>query len=208
MKSILRSLCLILSLLLAWSAFAQNDARRVTGKITDEDGQPMTGVGIVVAGTLNGVLSDDKGDYSITVTSNQDLQFSFLGYKTETVNVGNRSVINIKMKPDAQALDGTVVTALGIKRDEKSLGYAAQKIGEEAFANSAASDNWLSGLTGQVAGLNIATSNSGPGGTTRVTLRGESTADFSNNTALFVISPIFATTSEGREALSAAVFCE
>ena len=190
MKSILKSLCLILSLLLAWSAYAQDSAGRVTGKITDENGEPMIGVGVVVAGTLNGVLSDDKGSYSISVNSDQDLQFSFLGYRTETVHVGNRAVINVKMTPDAQVLEGTVVTALGIKREEKSLGYAAQKIGEEAFANSAASDNWLSGLSGQVAGLNIATSNSGPGGTTRVTLRGESTADFSNNTALFVIDGV------------------
>ena len=155
----------------------------------------MAGVGVVVAGTFNGVLSDDKGNYSIAVNSDQELQFSFLGYKTETVQVGSRAVIDIKMNPDAQVLEGTVVTALGIKRDEKSLGYSAQKVGEDVFANSAASDNWLSGLSGQVAGLNIATSNSGPGGTTRVTLRGESTADFSNNTALFVIDgvPMFNT---------------
>ena len=190
MKSLLKSLCLILSLLLALTASAQDNARRVTGKITDENGEPMAGVGVVVAGTLNGVLSDDKGNYSIAVNSDQELQFSFLGYKTETVQVGSRAVIDIKMNPDAQVLEGTVVTALGIKRDEKSLGYSAQKVGEDAFANSAGSDNWLSGLSGQVAGLNIATSNSGPGGTTRVTLRGESTADFSNNTALFVIDGV------------------
>ena len=195
MKSILKSLCLILSLLLALTASAQDNARRVTGKITDENGGPMIGVGVVVAGTLNGVLSDDKGNYSITVSPDQDLQFSFLGYKTETVQVGNRAVIDVKMSPDAQVLEGTVVTALGIKRDEKSLGYSAQKVGEDVFANSAGTDNWLSALSGQVAGLNIATSNSGPGGTTRVTLRGESTADFSNNTALFVIDgvPMFNT---------------
>ena len=205
MKVLIKSLCLIMSLFLACPAFAQDSARRVTGTITDENGQPMIGVGVVVAGTLNGVLSDDKGNYSISATSGQQLQFTFLGYQAETVQVGNRAVININMKPDSEVLEGTVVTALGIKRDEKSLGYAAQKIGEDAFANSVASDNWLSGLSGQVAGLNIATSNSGPGGTTRVTLRGESTADFSNNTALFVIDgvPMFntgtASLSEGQD---------
>ena len=68
MKSILRSLCLILSLLLALTASAQDNARRVTGKITDENGGPMIGVGVVVVGTLNGVLSDDKGNYSIAVS--------------------------------------------------------------------------------------------------------------------------------------------
>ena len=139
MKPVMKSTCLILSLLLAWSAFAQDSARRVTGKITDENGQPMAGVGVVITGTLNGVLSDDNGHYSVTVESEKELQFSFLGYKTENVEIGNRSVINVNMKPDAQVLEGTVITALGIKRDEKSLGYSAQKVGEDVFANSAAS---------------------------------------------------------------------
>ena len=197
----MKKLFLILAaVLLSTAAMAQDSVRRVTGKVTDEDGQPMIGVGVVVTGTLNGVLSDDKGNYSIVVDSGNELQYSFLGYKTETVSIGNRSVINVSMKTDAQVMESAVVTALGIKRDEKSLGYATQKIGEDAFANSAASTNWLSGLSGQVAGLNIATSNSGPGGSTRVTLRGESTADLSNNTALFVIDgvPMFntATTSD------------
>ena len=177
---------------------AQESIRK--GKVTDEDGQPIVGVGVVVAGTLNGVITDEKGYWSILASSGQQLQFSSLGYKTETVDVGDRTVINVTLKTDAQMMESAVVTALGIKRDEKSLGYSAQKVGEEAFANSSTSSNWLSGLSGQVAGLNIAQSNSGPGGSTRVTLRGESSADLSNNTALFVIDgvPMFnsATTSD------------
>lgn len=186
MKKIIMFIILAIALLPS-VAMAQDSARKVTGKITDEDGQPMVGVGVVIAGTLTGVLSDDKGEYSIIVGPDQELQFSFLGYKTETRKPGNKSVVNVSMMTDAQVMESAVITALGIRRDEKSLGYATQKVGEEAFANSAASTNWLSGLSGQVAGLNIATSNSGPGGSTRVTLRGESTADLSNNTALFVI---------------------
>ena len=106
MKSIFKSLCLILSLLLALTASAQDNARRVTGKITDENGQPMIGVGVVVAGTLNGVLSDEQGNFSINVASGQDLQFSFLGYRTETVQVGDRAVVNVKLIPDSQVLEG------------------------------------------------------------------------------------------------------
>lgn len=199
MKKIIMFIILAIALLPS-VAMAQDSARKVTGKITDEDGQPMVGVGVVIAGTLTGVLSDDKGEYSIIVGPDQELQFSFLGYRTETRKPGNKSVVNVSMMTDAQVMESAVVTALGIRRDEKSLGYATQKVGEEAFANSAASTNWLSGLSGQVAGLNIATSNSGPGGSTRVTLRGESTADLSNNTALFVIDgvPMFnsSTTSD------------
>ena len=101
-----------------------------------------------------------------------------------------RTSIDVKMVVEAQAVEQVIVTALGIKRDEKSLGYAASKVNTEALASATNSSNWLSGLTGQVAGLNIQSSNTGGGGTTRVTLRGESSTDFTNNTALFVIDGV------------------
>ena len=193
-----RILTVVLLLFLSFAVSAQESIRR--GKVTDENNQPMPGVGVVVPGTLNGVITDAEGNYSISVTPGQQLQFSFLGYKTENVTIGEATVINVSMKTDSQIMESAVVTALGIKRDEKSIGYSAQKVGEETFANSSAATNWLSGLSGQVAGLNIAQSNSGPGGSARVTLRGESSADLSNNTALFVIDgvPMFnsATTSD------------
>ena len=91
-----------------------------------------------------------------------------------------------------------MVTALGIKRDEKSIGYAASKVNGEAFANATNSGNWLTGLAGEIAGLDISLNNGGS--SSRVTLRGESSADFSNNEALFVVDgvPMFntATTSD------------
>ena len=202
-KSISKCLAMVLAaacMLAGWDLSAQETQRKITGCVYDEDKTPMVGVGVMVVGTLNGVVTDADGNYSIAASKGQELQFSFLGYKTETLTVGERSVINVTMQSDAQMMESAVVTALGIKRDEKSLGYAAQKVGEEAFSSAANSTNWLSGLTGQVAGLNIAQSNSGPGGTARVTLRGESSADLSNNTALFVVDgvPMFnsATTSD------------
>ena len=192
MKRIVFPLCF---LLLQIFAVAQESMHTVRGRVTDENNQALPGVGVVVAGTLNGVISDEYGNYSINVAPDAELQFSYLGFKTETVMVGDRTLIDVTMKSDAQVMESAVVTALGIKRDEKSLGYAAQKIGEEAFANVSTSSNWLSGLTGQVAGLNITQANSGPGGSVRVTLRGESSADLSNNTALFVVDgvPMFNT---------------
>ena len=162
----------------------------VRGTVLDEKGQPMAGVGVIIATTLQGVVTDMNGKYEIKATPAQELQFSFLGYKTEQVKVGSRTTIDIKMVEEAQAVEQVIVTALGIKRDEKSLGYAASKVGGEALASAANSANWLSGLTGQVAGLNIQSSNTGGGGTTRVTLRGESSVDFSNNTALFVVDGV------------------
>ena len=178
--------------------YSQDKALTVTGTIYDENKQPMPGVGVLVAGTLNGVVSDIDGKYAIPVNKGQELLFSFLGYKTESVLVSNATVINVTMRPDAQVLEETVVTALGIRRDEKSLGYAASKVNAEAFANAAGSSNWLSGLAGEVAGLDITLNNGGS--TSRVTLRGESSTDFSKNEALFVVDgvPMFntATTSD------------
>ena len=204
MKKIIIFIILAIALLPS-VAMAQDSAITVTGKITDEDGQPMVGVGVVISGTLKGVLSDEKGEYAILVGPDQEIQFSTLGYKTEIVKPGKRTVINLTMKSDVRELESAVVTALGIKREEKSLGYSTQTVGEETFANATASTNWISELTGKVAGLNIATSNSGPAGSTRVTLRGDTTPDLSNNTALFVIDgvPMFNTaTSAGVDAAS------
>lgn len=160
----------------------------VTGTVLDENGKPMAGVGVIIATTLQGVVTDIDGKYQIKATPAQELQFSFLGYKTHTTKVGSRTTINVSMVTEAQMVEQVVVTALGIKRDEKSLGYAASKVDGDILASSTNSENWLSGLTGQVAGLDIQQSNGG--GSTRVTLRGESTVDFANNTALFVVDGV------------------
>jgi len=167
-----------------------SDQHQVSGKVLDENGQPMVGVGVIIMNSLQGVVTEMDGTYKITAAPEQELQFSFLGYQTQTERVGDRTTIDVIMVPDAQIMESAVVTALGIKRDEKSLGYAAQKVDGEALASASNSTNWLSGLNGQVAGLNIQQTNSGPGGTTRVTLRGEASVDFSNNTALFVVDGV------------------
>ena len=150
----------------------------------------MVGVGVILVSTFNGVTTDIDGKYKIQAKPEQELQFSFLGYESHIEKVGNRSVIDVSMVTEAQAVDAVIVTALGIKREEKSLGYSAEKIDGEVLASATNSENWLSGLTGQIAGLNIQQANSAGGGTTRVTLRGESSADFSNNTALFVVDGV------------------
>ena len=90
------------------------------------------------------------GSYALKARPNDELSFSFLGYKTQEVFVGSKSTIDITLVDEAQAIDGVVVTALGLKRDEKSLGYAASKVDGDVLASSATSTNWLSGLTGQV----------------------------------------------------------
>lgn len=182
------------------SSTQSSERHLLKGQVKDEAGQPLSGAGVFVVGTTNGVLTDEDGNYQIEVNPEDVLQFSFLGYKTESVTVGQRSVMNMQMTPETELLDQVVVTALGIKRDEKSLGYATSKVDEERFANAVTSDNWVSGLMGQVPGLSIDRANTAGGGTARVTLRGESSVSLSENGALFVIDgiPMFntATTSD------------
>ena len=134
----------------------------------------MSGVGVIVKGMLTGTVTGTDGSYALKARPNDELSFSFLGYKTQEVFVGSKSTIDITLVDEAQAIDGVVVTALGLKRDEKSLGYAASKVDGDVLASSATSTNWLSGLTGQVAGLTLQQTGAGAGGSMRVTLRGES----------------------------------
>ncbi len=171
-------------------AAAQDKELQFRGIVKDEKGEPMAGVGVIIVGTLKGTISDADGSYSIMASPGQELQFSFLGYQDKLVKLGNSSKVDVAMESAAQALESVVVTALGIRRDEKSLGYAATKVDDQRFANSVTSNNWVGGLVGQVAGLSVDRSNSGPGGSMRVTLRGESSADLSNNGALFVIDGV------------------
>lgn len=162
----------------------------VSGVIVDENDQPIPGAAVMLKGTMSGGISDANGKYSIKCPQGSQLQFSCLGYKDVVVTVDGKSTAKIRMSSDQIALESVVVTALGIKRDEKSIGYSAAKVDGDKFANAATTDNWLNGLSGQVAGLNIDRTNSGPNSSMRVTIRGESTADLSNNTALFVVDGI------------------
>lgn len=172
-----------------------------TGVVVDANGEPVIGAAVMIKGkTTSGSITDIDGKYAIQASANDDLIFSCLGYQTETFKAGSASARRVVLKDDTVALESAVVTALGIKRDEKSIGYSATKVESESFANVGTTGNWLNGISGQVAGLNIDRS-SGPNGSMRVTVRGESSADLENNTALFVVDgvPMYntATSSDG-----------
>ena len=175
-----------------------------TGVIVDINGDPIPGVA-VFTGTI-GEISDIDGVYRITAKEGDIIQFSCLGYETQNIKAGSPSLRRVVMKDDTQVLETAVVTALGIKRDEKSIGYSAQKLNSENFASSATTGNWLNGMSGQVAGLNIDRSSS-PNGSMRVTVRGESSASLENNTALFVVDgvPMFNTSTASGEDSSNAI---
>ncbi|HEX3009677.1 MAG TPA: SusC/RagA family TonB-linked outer membrane protein, partial [Bacteroidales bacterium] len=129
---------------------------KITGTITDAStGEPLVGVNVVVEGTTLGAISDINGKYSIDVP-NKDafLTVSYVGYNTEKISIGAQSVIDVKLIPNIEELKEVVVTALGIKHEEKSLGYAVQKVGSETFTG-VKGESITTSLTGKVAGLQV-----------------------------------------------------
>lgn len=166
-----KKLLLILIVLLA--SFAGVMAQiKVSGTVTDPDGSSIPGAAIIQKGTTLGTTSNMEGKYSISVSSsNATLQFSFVGMKTVEEVVNGRSVINVKMQSESLGITEVVVTALGIQRDKKTLTYASQQVsGDEML--KARDQNFMNALSGKTAGLDIKTSSSGAGGSTKAVLRG------------------------------------
>jgi len=161
----------------------------VTGVITDELGDPLPGVSIVLQGTSSGTVTDVDGKYSITVpNSSAVLRFSFIGYKTETITVGDRRQINLALNEDSQQLGEVVVTALGMSKDRKKLGYSVQEL--KAKDLTVASEvSTVNALQGRVAGLQIDQGAGGPMGGSRILIRGNSTLS-RNNQPIFVIDGV------------------
>ena len=191
MKSYSRLLILLLLVFAVSPQLSAQDKAAKTGTwsgvVVDVNGDPIPGVAVFTS--EGGGITDENGAFQITCKSGTEIQFSCLGYETVTIKAGAAQLKRVVLKDDAQLLETAVVTALGIKRDEKAIGYSVQKIESEKFSNSGTTGNWLNGISGQVAGLNIDRSSS-PGGSMRVTVRGESSADLENNTALFVVDGV------------------
>ncbi|MEJ7768313.1 MAG: carboxypeptidase-like regulatory domain-containing protein, partial [Chitinophagaceae bacterium] len=176
----------VMLLLCQTYVFAQNIS--VAGKVTDSDNEPLPGVSISVSGSTKGASTDATGNFSISVPSNASLVFSFIGFNTQTVAVQGRSTLNVRLESDNKYLKDVVVTAMGITKDQKVLSYATQKINTETFSK-AKELNVANSLSGRVAGLNVARTSSGLGGSTRVVLRGDRSIT-GNNQALIVIDGV------------------
>lgn len=162
----------------------------VTGTvISSEDGAPIPGVSVTIVGTSKGTITDLDGKYSLTVDEGQTLKFSYLGYTPQSVEVGSQTVIDITLEQDAEELSEVVVTAFGIEKDKKSLGYAVQKVDGEELTAVKASPSAVSNLKGRVAGVNITESGSGPGSGVRVIIRGNNSLTQSNQ-PLYVVDGI------------------
>ena len=179
-----------LSLFTTVTAFGQTV--KVTGRVLDTDGStPMVGVTVQQKGAKTGTVTDLDGKFTLTVNGQSpSLSFSYLGYQTTTLSVsGNKKDIRVIMKPESKSLNEVVVTALGIKREEKSLGYSVSKLDNKELTKGI-SGNWLEQMNGKVAGLQMSQAGTGPLGTMRVTLRGDHSLNHGNNGALFVVDGV------------------
>lgn len=174
------SLCLLsVSTMFAQGSFT------VTGKVTDSTNEPLLGVTILEKGSNNGVLTDMEGGYTIQVANGKaNLMFSYIGMTPQSVDVDNRRIINITMKDDI-VLDEVVVTALGIKRESKALGYAVASVDNKSLS-AGREQNIMAAISGKVAGVDISTGAGGPTGSTRVLIRGNSQL-VGSNLPLYVI---------------------
>ncbi|REE80449.1 TonB-linked SusC/RagA family outer membrane protein [Lutibacter oceani] len=170
--------------------FYNVQAQTVSGTITDAmDGSSLPGVNIVVKGTSIGASSDFDGNYSIEITNTDAvLQFSYLGYATKEVAVNGKTVINVSLNQSAESLSEVVVTALGITREKKSLGYSVSEV-DGSSVSLAKETNVVNSLSGKVAGVVITQSASGPAGGTRVVIRGNNSIT-GNNQPLYVVDGV------------------
>ncbi|MBD1420804.1 SusC/RagA family TonB-linked outer membrane protein [Sphingobacterium chuzhouense] len=170
MKQKLLSMLFVLTCLVGQS-FAQS--RQVSGRVTSaSDGALISGVSVAVVGTSNATQTDGSGNYSIDVIGNDAaLVFSYVGYDSQRVNVGNRSTVNVQLVSHDETLEEVVVTALGITREKKSLGYATQEVSGDRLS-AARGNNALQSLSGNVAGATVSAPSSSLGGSTRIILRG------------------------------------
>ena len=194
----------LLSSTAAWaqtSADSQPAGNTVSGVVVDATGYPLIGVAILIKGTTVGSSTDLDGKFAFELPSTAGsatlLEFSCLGYKTQDIPLGNKRVFNVTMEDDAILMEGTVVTALGIKRSEKALSYNVQQVNADALvANKDA--NFVNSLNGKVAGLVINASSSGVGGASKVIMRGQKSISQSSN-ALYVIDgvPMYTTARDG-----------
>ncbi|MFZ0596614.1 MAG: SusC/RagA family TonB-linked outer membrane protein, partial [Flavobacterium sp.] len=171
MKLKFNGFLVLLLVLVAQLTFAQE--RAVTGTVSDNTGMPLPGVGVLVKGTKTGTQTDFDGKFSIKASSSQVLVFSYIGMKTQEVAASSTS-INVKLKDDSVELEGVVVTALGIKKDEKKLGYAVSKVTSDEI-NKSGEQNVLQALAGKAAGVQIIGSGGTPGASSKIIIRGANT---------------------------------
>lgn len=181
-------LLLLVILINISGAFAQT--QKLTGFIKDaESGDPLPFIIVAVKGTGNGTTSDINGNFSLDgLSANDTLVFSYVGYLTQSIRVGSQNLLTVKLQPKLQELNEVVVTALGVNRQKRELGYSTEKV-EGMQIQQSNSPNILNAITGKVSGVQITNPDGVDGGTTRITIRGNNNIS-GNNQPLIVVDGI------------------
>ncbi len=160
-------------------------AQTVTGSVADETGKKLPLISVTVKGSSTGTTTDAAGQYQINASSSATLVFSSVGYANLEVAVGGRSVVDVVLLTSTQSLDAVVVTALGITKQARGLGYAATNVKPDDLTINRTS-NVMNSLQGKVAGVNISSLGTGPGGTSKIRIRGQSSIGGQNNPLIVI----------------------
>lgn len=190
LKQNTKCLALVIAFLLSITSLTAQTVT-VTGTVFEQDGTTgMIGVNVLQKGMAKGVITDLNGKFTLRVTgANPILIFRSVGYDTQEIPLNGRHLLNVTMVESTTALQGVVVTALGISRKEKSLGYSVAKVDNTSLTNTV-SGNWMNAMVGKVAGLTFDNASTGPMSSMRVTLRGDQSLNYGNNGALFVVDGV------------------
>ena len=160
----------------------------VTGTVVDEAGIPVIGANVIQKGTTNGVITDLDGNFSLEVPDGAVIEISYIGYTSQEITASGQTGLQVKLAEDTQKIDEVVVTALGIKRQSRSLGYSTTQVGGEDFT-MARDPNLGNALSGKVAGVSVSGNATGTGGSSRVVIRGNASMT-GNNMPLYVIDGV------------------
>ena len=185
MKTKFKGILTLFLALVMQVSFAQE--KTISGTVTDESGA-LPGVSIVIKGSKKGIETDFDGKYSITASNGDVFVFRYLGYKTVEKTVGNSNTINVVLEVGGEVLDEIVITAFGIKRSEKALGYSVQSIKGDAMTEARES-NLTNAISGKVAGVQVTGTSGSVGASSRIVLRGNSSIT-GNNEPLYVVDGV------------------
>lgn len=185
----MRKILLLTGLLVFLGLFAQAQTKRISGIVTDAtDGTTLIGVTVMIKGTTSGTTTDIDGRYELTARTGDVLVFRFIGMVPQEVTVADQETINVALEHDVATLEQVVVTALGIKREERTLTYNVQSIEATEIASSR-QENLVNALQGRVSGVQISSTSGAPGAASEIILRGATSVD-GDNQPLFVIDGV------------------
>jgi TonB-linked SusC/RagA family outer membrane protein len=185
----MKRVLIVIGLLVFMGFFAHGQERRITGTVKDiTDDTPLIGVTVVVKGTTHGTTTDIDGNFSLNVSVGDILIFRFIGMQTQEILIQDQRVLEVMMLPDVAILEQVVVTALGIKREERTLTYNVQSVQSEELVASR-QENLVNALQGRVSGVQITSTSGAPGAASEIILRGATSVD-GDNQPLFVIDGV------------------